>query len=62
MSALPTLMDAAQNAGQLWVILQSETGAALAAVRRLSHLSRRWGLSGPVAAALATLAFGDDTE
>ena len=62
MSALPTLMDAAQNAGQLWVILHSETGAALAAVRRLSHLSRRWGLAGPVAVALAALAYGEGME
>ena len=62
MNTLPTLMDAAPMAGPLLAVLQSDPGAALTAARRLSHLSRGWGLAGPVAVAVAALAFGDGPQ
>ena len=36
--------------------------ALLSTAFRLSHLSRRWGLSGPVAGLLAALAYGNPKD
>ena len=59
MNTLSTLMEATPLVGQLLSVRQSDPGTAMTAARRLSHFSRRWGLVGTVAGALATLAFGE---
>lgn len=66
MTTLSTLMDTTPLVGPFLTVLQSDPGAALTAARRFSHMSRRWGLAGPVAVALAlalaALAYGEGPQ
>jgi hypothetical protein len=40
----------------------ADPGAVLTTALRLSHLSRRWGFSGPLAGLLAALAYGNTPD